>query len=76
MIMFISNSLSGLFIVADKLRQFFWWQFYFAGVTLLSVWLGGVLMGSMEGVLILFAVGRATAYAASIVMTYQYAKGN
>lgn len=75
-IMFISNSLSGLFIVADKLRQFFWWQFYFAGVTLLSVWLGGVLMGSMEGVLILFAVGRATAYAASIVMTYRYAKGN
>ena len=75
-IMFISNSLSGLFIVVDKLRQFFWWQFYFAGVTLLSVWLGGVLMDSMEGVLILLTVGRATAYAASIVMTYRYAKGN
>lgn len=74
-VMFVSNSLTGLFFIADKLRQFFWWQFYFTAATLLSVWFGGMLFHSMEGVLILFAVGRATAYGASIVMTRRYAAG-
>jgi len=67
--------LTGLFFIADKLRQFFWWQFYFTVATLLSMWFGGMLFHSMEGVLILFAVGRATAYGASIVMTRRYAAG-
>lgn len=74
-VMFVSNSLSGLFIVAGKLRQFFWWQFYFAAITLLSLWLGGVLFDSIEGMLALFAAGRASAYIASIVMTRHYSKG-
>jgi len=75
-VMFVSNSLSGLFIIADKLKAFFWWQFYFAAATLASAWIGAKLIGTMEGVLILFAVGRATAYVASIVMTRRYAAGS
>lgn len=74
-LMFVSTSLSGLFIVAGKLRQFFYWQLAYAVTTFLSVWLGGLLFDSMEALLILFSVTRCAVYAASIVMTRSYAKG-
>ena len=74
-LMFVSTSLSGLFIVAGKLRQFFYWQLAYAVTTFLSVWLGGLLFDSMEALLILFSVTRCAVYAASIVMTRRYAKG-
>ena len=74
--MFVSTSMSGLFIVAGKLRQFFYWQVAYAVTTLLSVWLGGMLFESMEALLILFAATRFVVYLASIVMTYRYAAGS
>ncbi|MCQ2295475.1 MAG: oligosaccharide flippase family protein [Bacteroidales bacterium] len=73
-VMFVSNSLSGMFIVANKLRSFFWWQFYFALSTLLSVWVGGALFGSLTATLLLFSALRITAYLASIVLTRRYAR--
>lgn len=76
LIMFVSNSLTGLFIVADKLRQFFWWQFYFCFSTILAVWVGGYFFHTMQAILILFAILRSTAYVASIVITRRYAAGN
>lgn len=74
-LMFVSNSLSGMFIVAERQRAFFFWQLYFALSTLLSVWLGGLLFGTVQATLILFAVFRSSAYLASLWLTRQFAKG-
>lgn len=74
-LMFISNSLSGMFIVANRQRAFFFWQVYFAASTLLSVWLGCVLLGSIMSALALFSAFRASAYLASLLLTRRYAKG-
>lgn len=73
--MFVSTSLSGLFIVAGKLRQFFYWQLAFVVATFLSVWIGGQMFGTMEALLILFSSLRLVVYVASIVMTLRYAAG-
>lgn len=73
--MFVSTSLSGLFIVAGKLRQFFYWQLAFVVATFLSVWIGGHMFGTMEALLILFSSLRLVVYVASIVMTLRYAAG-
>lgn len=73
--MFVSTSLSGLFIVAGKLRQFFYWQLAFVVATFLSVWIGGQMFGTMEALLILFSSLRLVVYVASIVLTLRYAAG-
>lgn len=72
---FVSNSLSGVFIVAEKLRALFYWQVYYVASTLLAVILGGLVFKSMVATMILFSLMRGSAYLLSIVMTYIYAKG-
>lgn len=74
-VMFVSNSLRGMFVVADKLKDFFFWQLYFAVSTLASVWIGGAVFGTVRATLILFSILRCTAYFSSILLTYRYAKG-
>ena len=72
---FIANPLSSLFIVADKLRQFFWWQVLYVVGSTVPLWLGHVLFGTIEGTLALYAVMMGVVYLTSIVMTRRYAKG-
>lgn len=74
-LMFVSNSLSGMFVVANKQRAFFWWQLYFSASTLVSVWLGCTVFGTITATLILFSLFRSSAYLASLIMTRVYAKG-
>ena len=74
-VMFVSNSLSGMFVVADRQRDFFFWQLYFAVTTLAAVWIGGELLGSVKATLVLFSVLRCSAYLLSIVLTSRYAFG-
>ena len=72
---FIANPLSGLFIVADKLRQFFYWQVLYVVGSTLPLWLGHVLFGTIEATLIVYAVAMGVVYLTSIVMTRRFAKG-
>ena len=74
-VMFVSNSLSGMFVVADRQRDFFFWQLYYAVTTLAAVWIGGELLGSVKATLVLFSVLRCSAYLLSIVLTSRYAFG-
>lgn len=73
---FLANSLSGLFIVTDHLKAFFWWQVYYAFVNFLAMWLGGWLIGTMQGTLVLYTVLLSSAYLLSIILTRRYAKGS
>lgn len=73
---FVSGPLSGLFVVAEKLRPFFYWQVLYAVGTLVSVVVGCWTIGSITGTLVLFAAVRCVVYAVSIVMTRRYARGS
>ncbi len=72
---FIANPLSGLFIVADKLRQLFYWQLLYVVGSTLPLWLGHKLFGTIEATLIVYAVIMGVVYLTSIVMTRRFAKG-
>ena len=71
----VAGPLSGIFIVTEKLRAFFYWQVIYVVATLVAVLVGGWLMGTMEATLVLFALLRGIAYVISILMTRRYAKG-
>lgn len=72
---FIANPLSGLFIVADKLRQFFYWQVLYVVGSVLPIWLGHALFGTIEATLILYSAIMGGVYLTSIIMTRRFAKG-
>ena len=69
---FVANSLSGMFIVANKLRQLFYWQLYFVTTTIAAILVGGLVYKSMIVTIALFSILRASAYLLSIIMTYHY----
>lgn len=71
---FISGPLTGLFVVAEKLRPFFWWQVAYCVGTLLSVWIGCQFLGTLLGTLVLFSATRSCVYIASIFMTRHYSQ--
>ena len=72
---FIANPLSGLFIVADKLRQFFLWQVLYVAGTTVSIWLGHLLFGTIEATLTADSVVMGCVYLTSILMTRHFARG-
>lgn len=73
---FVANTLSGLFIVCEKMKQLFVWQCVFVGSTIIAVLLGGLCFKSMTATLVLFSAMRSGAYLLSIIMTARYAKGS
>ena len=72
---FIANPMSGLFIVANKLKQFFWWQVLYVVSAVVSIWIGHVAFGTIEATLIIFSTMMGIAYLTSILMTRHFAKG-
>lgn len=72
---FIANPLSGLFIVADKLKHFFFWQVLYVIASIVPIWLGNAFFGTIEATLILYAVMMGAVYLTSILMTRHFAKG-
>ena len=72
---FIANPLSGLFIVADKLKHFFFWQVLYVIASIVPIWLGNAFFGTIEATLILYAVMMGAVDLTSILMTRHFAKG-
>ena len=72
---FVANSMSGVFIVAEKLKALFYWQVYYVVSTLAAVIVGGYYFKSMTVTVILFSIMRGSAYLLSIIMTYIISKG-
>lgn len=69
---FISNSLSGIIVITEKLRVAFWFQIYYFSVTLFSILLGYYLFNDMKFMLLMFAIGRGSAYFLEIFLSYKY----
>lgn len=72
---FIANPLSGLFVVADKLRLFFLWQVLYVVASIVSIVGGHLLFGTIEATLIIYAAMMGSVYLTCILMTRHFAKG-
>jgi O-antigen/teichoic acid export membrane protein len=72
---FISSSLSGVFIITNKLKESMFWQFYYVGITLISLLIGSIYFKTVQYTLICFAIGRGSAYLLYILLSLKFAKG-
>ncbi len=72
---FISMSLSGVLIIANKLKQSFYWQIYYTIITLVSLIIGILFFKSIETTLLCLVVGRCSAYIIYIYLSYNASKG-
>jgi O-antigen/teichoic acid export membrane protein len=75
-IKFVEESLSGVFIIAEKLRVTLFLEIYNVGIAFLSFWLGFIIFGDMKSCLICFTCGRITSYLLNIILGYRYALGD
>jgi O-antigen/teichoic acid export membrane protein len=72
---FISFSLSGVFIITNKLKESMFWQIYYFGITLISLLIGSIYFKTVQHALICFAIGRGSAYILYILLSFKFAKG-
>lgn len=72
---FIAVSLSGVFIITNKLSIELFWQIYYVGISIISFIIGYLLFHDIKSCLIFFSTGRATAYFLEIFLSFKYSKG-
>lgn len=71
---FISNSLSGVLIIAEKVKAIFLFQIYYFSSTLISLLIGGIYFKDPLMTLVCFSIGRSSAYLLEISLSYHYAQ--
>jgi O-antigen/teichoic acid export membrane protein len=72
---FVCTSLSGVLIIAEKMRTIFLVEIYYTTVTVVSLLLGCLVFKDIILTLICFAVGRSSAYLLNILLSYKHSKG-
>lgn len=72
---FICDSLSGIFIITNKMKIALFWQMYYVGITILSLFVGYAFIQNIRATIICFAIGRCSAYLLDIYLSYRYSKG-
>jgi len=75
MISFVAESVSGMFIIAEKMFANLVWQIVYFVVTVISLLIGYLLFKDMKFVMIFYSVGRSLVYILNISMSYRFAKG-
>lgn len=72
---FISMSLSGIFVVVQKMKISMYWQIYYTAISIISLLIGFLIFKTMLGTLICFAIGRSSAYLLYMILSYKFSKG-
>lgn len=73
---FVAMSLSGSLLVSRKLKMNFVWQLYYLFISILSLLIGAKLFEGVEKTIILFSIGRSTAYIYLIIISYKASKAS
>ncbi len=71
---FISNSLSSVLVIREKQKVILRFQVYYLSVTVVSMLLGYWFSDRIEVMLLLFAIGRGSAYLLETYLSYIYSK--
>lgn len=71
---FIAMSLSGSLLVSKKLKLNFYWQVYYLLITVLSLIVGIKLFENINNVILMFSIGRCSAYLFLIYISYKASK--
>lgn len=72
---FICNSLSGVWIITEKLKYRFYWQLYYVCIVIISLFLGYFIVDTVKGIVFFLSLGLSSAYIVSIYFSWKYSKG-
>ena len=75
-IKFVEESLSGVFIIVEKLKVTLFLELYNVCIAFISFWLGFFIFRDIKSCLICFTGGRITSYLLNIILAYRFARGN
>jgi O-antigen/teichoic acid export membrane protein len=73
---FVSTSLNGVFIIANKIKIVLYWQILFIIISSASLFLGSFIFHEIKICLICYSIGRCIAYLLDIFLSFKYSKGN
>lgn len=71
---FISNSLCGVLVIAEKIKIVLYAQIYYFFIALVSLLLGSWIFHSIKMTLIFFAVGMSSQYLLEIYLAFKYSR--
>ena len=73
---FVAMSLSGSLIVSQKLKVNFVWQVYYIFITIVSLIVGVKLFDNINNTIILFSLGRCSAYILLIILSFKASRSS
>lgn len=69
---FISNSLSGVLVITEKMKTGFLYQIYYLFITFTSLTLGFILFSDIKLTLLSYSIGIGSAYLLELFLNYKY----
>ena len=72
---FVSEVGSGMFIIAEKMKESMYWQIAYVLLSLLSLWLSAIIWNDMVATIWCFTIARSVLYLINFRLTYLYSTG-
>jgi O-antigen/teichoic acid export membrane protein len=76
LISFVSESVSGVFFIAEKMKAVLYWQATYFIVNVASLVLGYYLFKDIKKALLCFMIGKSLVHLLGLYMSYVFAKGD
>lgn len=71
---FVSMSLGGILVIADKMNISFYWQIFNLCLTTLAIFIGFYYFKDIKATLIAYTIAKSSAYVLFIIISYYFAK--
>ncbi|MEG1574857.1 MAG: hypothetical protein RR341_07295, partial [Bacteroidales bacterium] len=71
---FMYNIFSAIWIIAERLKERFWWQLYYCLALLISVGIGCYIVQDIKVVLLFYTIALSSSYIIGIYCMYKYSK--
>lgn len=72
---FVSEIGSGMFIIAEKMKESMYWQIAYVLLSILSLWLSAMIWNDIIVTILCFTLARSVLYLVNFRLTYLYSTG-
>ena len=69
---FVSMSLGGIFVIANKIKISLYWQIFNTTLTVTALLIGSALYNSISITIILFSIAKSISYLIYMIISYKY----
>ncbi len=71
---FVSMSLGGVLVIANRIKVSLYWQIYNVATTVISLLVGALYFNDIISTLVLLTVAKSSSYLMYIILSYKYSK--